>query len=91
MMGAMSDVSHPPARHSVTVMTRAGCSACETAERDVERVCGELGVPFAVADVDTDPEWRAEYGDRVPVILVDDAEHDYWSVNETRLRAALGA
>ncbi|WP_028663046.1 glutaredoxin family protein [Saccharomonospora halophila] len=87
----MSDVVQPQARHSVTVMTRAGCPACETAERDVERVCGELGVPFTVADVDTDAEWRAEYGDRVPVILVDDAEHDYWSVDEARLRAALSA
>ena len=32
---------------------------------------------------------RAEYGDRVPVILVDGREHGFWTVEEPRLRAAL--
>jgi hypothetical protein len=73
----------------VTVMSRQGCHLCEVAEADVARICGELGATWAVTDVDTDPELRAEYGDRVPVILVDDAEHGYWRVEEDRLRAAL--
>jgi len=30
-----------------------------------------------------------EYGDRVPVVLLDGGEHSYWRVDETRLRAAL--
>ncbi|WP_199441627.1 glutaredoxin family protein [Umezawaea beigongshangensis] len=75
--------------HHVTVMSRVDCHACERAEADVERVCGELGATWSVEDVDTDPEWRAEYGDRVPVILVDGTEHGYWEVEEPRLRAAL--
>lgn len=73
----------------VTVMTRQGCHACGLAEADVERICTELGVPWSAEDVDQDPELRAEYGDRVPVILIDDAEHGYWKVEEARLRAAL--
>jgi glutaredoxin len=75
--------------HQVTVMTRQGCSACVQAEHEVERICGELGVEWSLADVDSDPEWRAEYGDRVPVILVDGDEHGYWTVEEARLRTAL--
>ncbi|MEA5361859.1 glutaredoxin family protein [Amycolatopsis sp., V23-08] len=75
----------------VTVMGRAGCHLCEVAEADVERICGELGVTWNAEDVDTDPEWRAEYGDRVPVILVDGAEHGYWRVEEDRLRKALSS
>ncbi|AIJ20538.1 MULTISPECIES: glutaredoxin family protein [Amycolatopsis methanolica group] len=75
--------------HEVTVMTRQGCSSCVQAERDVERICAELGVPWRAEDVDSDREWQAEYGDRVPVILVDGAEHGYWKVEEDRLRAAL--
>jgi glutaredoxin len=74
---------------TVTVMSRQGCHLCEVAEADVARICGELGVGWAVTDVDTDPELRAEYGDRVPVILIDDAEHGYWRVEEDRFRAAL--
>jgi hypothetical protein len=75
--------------HEVTVMGRDGCHLCEVAEADVARICGELGVSWGAEDVDTDPEWRAEYGDRVPVILVDGAEHGYWRVEEDRLRKAL--
>ena len=77
--------------HEVTVMSRAGCHLCEVAEADVARICGELAVPWKTEDVDTDPEWRAEYGDRVPVILVDGAEHGYWRVEEDRLRKALSS
>ncbi|WP_328613528.1 glutaredoxin family protein [Amycolatopsis sp. NBC_00355] len=75
----------------VTVMGRAGCHLCEVAEADVARICGELGIAWTAEDVDTDPEWRAEYGDRVPVILVDGAEHGYWRVEEDRLRKALSS
>ncbi|OZM74751.1 NrdH-redoxin [Amycolatopsis antarctica] len=75
--------------HQVIVMSRQGCPSCVTAEAEVARICGELGVEWSVADVDTDPEWRGEYGDRVPVILVDGAEHGYWTVEEDRLRRAL--
>ncbi len=39
--------------------------------------------------MDADPELRAEYGDRVPVILIDGAEHGYFEVEEPRLRRAL--
>ena len=58
-------------------------------DRAATRRCGELGVEWSPADVDSDPEWRAEYGDRVPVILIDGDEHGYWTVEEDRLRQAL--
>ncbi|GAA2818418.1 glutaredoxin family protein [Saccharopolyspora taberi] len=74
---------------TVTVMVREDCHACEQAVADVDRICGELGVRWTSEDVDSDPELRAEYGDRVPVILIDNVEHGYWKVEEPRLRAAL--
>lgn len=73
----------------VLVYSRAGCHLCEAAETDVARICGELGVGFGRVDVDRDLELRAEYGDRVPVIMVDGREHGFWRVEERRLRAAL--
>jgi hypothetical protein len=39
--------------------------------------------------VDADLEDRAEYGDRVPVIVVDGVEHGYYRVEPERLRRAL--
>jgi hypothetical protein len=41
-------------------------------------------------DVDADPDLRAEYGDRVPVVLLDGREHSYFTVDVVRLRADLG-
>jgi glutaredoxin len=76
---------------SVTVVSRDGCHLCEVAEAEVARICAELGVDWTVTDVDADTELRAEYGDRVPVILIDGAEHGYWRLEEDRFRAALGA
>jgi len=59
------------------------------AEAEVARICGELDVPWEVTDVDADAELRAEYGDQVPVILIDGKEHGYWRVEEERFRAAI--
>jgi hypothetical protein len=70
-------------------MTRVGCHACETAEVEVARVCDELAVPWSAVDVDTDTDLRAEYGDRVPVFLIDGVEHGYWQLEESRFRRAL--
>lgn len=70
-------------------MTREGCHGCEAAIAAVRRVCDEHGARYEAVDVDADPELRGEYGDRVPVILVDGAEHGYWRVDEVRLARAL--
>ncbi|WP_461153829.1 glutaredoxin family protein [Saccharopolyspora tripterygii] len=70
-------------------MSREGCHACDDAIADVRRICDELGVPWSVSDVDADSELRAEYGDQVPVILIDGVEHGFWKVEEERLRRAL--
>jgi glutaredoxin len=75
--------------HRVEVLTRVGCHLCDVAEQEVAAICAELGVPWSSTDVDSDAELRAEYGDQVPVIMVDGREHGFWSVEPDRLRAAL--
>ncbi len=75
--------------HVVTVYTRADCSLCDTAVRQVRQICAEAGAQWTAVDVDADPEDRADYGDRVPVVLVDGVEHGYFRVEEDRLRRAL--
>ena len=46
-------------------------------------------VPRSI-DVDSDPDLQAEYGDRVPVVLLDGREHSYFTVDVDRLRRDLG-
>lgn len=86
----MTDVSWQ-ARRVVTLLTREGCHLCEQAKPVVAEICSETGAELREIDVDTDPQLRAEYGDRLPVFLVDGREHGYWRVEEDRLRAALSA
>ncbi|CAN5364861.1 glutaredoxin family protein [soil metagenome] len=73
----------------VTLLTGAGCGLCDVARERVREICADLVVAWAEIDVDSDRELRAEYGDRLPVILIDGAEHGYFRVEEGRLRAAL--
>ncbi|ANY07265.1 glutaredoxin family protein [Pseudonocardia sp. HH130630-07] len=73
----------------VRLLTRSGCHLCDDAAEVLARVCGELGERWDSVDVDGDPELRAEYGDQVPVVLLDGREHDSFRVDEARLRADL--
>jgi glutaredoxin len=78
----------------VLLLTRAGCGLCEKALRQLNELGGELGFEVAVTDVDAEaavgrPALRAEFGDRLPVVMLDGREHSYWEVDEQRLRADL--
>jgi glutaredoxin len=65
----------------VTLYTRAGCHLCD----DAKAALGRLGVGFDEVDIAGDPELTAEYGDRIPVVVLDGREHGYWRVDEPRL------
>lgn len=77
----------------ITLLTRAGCSACAQARADLAPLVADFSVEFEEIDVDaiadTDPGVRAEFGDRLPVVLLDGREHSYWDVDIPRLRADL--
>ena len=72
------------------LMTRAGCHLCEVATETLERVAAEAGLVPEAVDVDADPELQVEFGDRVPVVLLDGREHSYFTVDVPRLRNDLG-
>ena len=71
------------------MLGRVGCHLCNEARSVIERVCAELGETFSEVDIDTDPALVEKYGAEIPVTLVDGRQHDFWRVNEARLRAAL--
>ena len=70
---------------------RPGCHLCEVAAEVIARVCADLGEEWVEISIDDDPALREEYGEEIPVTLVDGRRHDFWRVDETRLRAALTA
>ncbi|MBA3618925.1 MAG: glutaredoxin family protein [Acidothermales bacterium] len=75
----------------VTLLSKPGCHLCDDARAVVERVTEELGVGWTELDITEDAELYARYRDQIPVTLVDGAQHDFWRVSESRLRAALAA
>ena len=82
------DVPPPPAAR-VAVVVREGCHLCDDAVTTIGRVCADLGVAWAVVDVEKDPALRDRYTDHVPVTLVDGRVVAYWFCAEGDLRAAL--
>jgi glutaredoxin len=77
------------------LLTREGCGTCERARRRLVQLADELSFELSTTDVDAEaaagrPGLRAEFGDRLPVVLLDGREHSYWEVDEPRLRADLG-
>jgi hypothetical protein len=69
----------------LTLITRVGCHLCDVAKEAMDRVAAATGERWAELDVDADVELEKEYGDRVPVVLLDGREHGYWRVEEERL------
>jgi glutaredoxin len=74
----------------IVLYTRAGCHLCEDAKRVLDQVRDETGVTFTEVDISSDPELTAEYGDRIPVVVLDGREHGYWRVEKARLIRDLG-
>lgn len=73
----------------VTLYGRAGCHLCDDARTVIDRVCHDLGEEYVEIDIDGDDDLRARYSEEVPVTLVDGKQHDFWRVDEQRLRSAL--
>jgi glutaredoxin len=72
------------------LLTRQDCHLCVIAATTLAEIAAEAGLTTTSVDVDTDPELQAEYGDRVPVVLLDGREHSYFEVDVPRLRRDLG-
>ena len=83
-------------RAQVRLLTRDGCGICVRVRDRLAQLAAELDFELSTVDVDAlaaagDTSLRAEYGDRLPVVMLDGAEHSYWDVDEPALRADLAA
>jgi hypothetical protein len=69
----------------IALITRAGCHLCDDAKVALDRVCAATGEQWVERPVEADIELEREYGERLPVILLDGKDHGYWRVEEDRL------
>lgn len=77
----------PTAR--ITLIVRAGCHLCDEAREIIARVAQQENVEWEERSIDDDEQLRRQYAEQIPVTLVDGRRHDYWHVDEQRLRRAL--
>lgn len=73
------------------LLTTKQCHLCAAAREALGRVAAAADVDWEEVDVADDVELAREYGDRLPVVLLDGREHGYWTVEEARLLRDLGA
>ncbi|GAB3590334.1 hypothetical protein GCM10027446_04870 [Angustibacter peucedani] len=73
----------------ITLVGRPGCHLCDDAREVVRRVADDTGAGWVERSVDDDPDLLRRYSELVPVVLVDGTQHDFYRVDEQRLRAAL--
>ena len=79
------------APHTITLLSRPGCHLCDEARAVISHVAGELGVAWTERDVTASEQDLREFGEMIPVTLIDGVQHDFWRVDERRLRRALEA
>ncbi|WP_254552417.1 glutaredoxin family protein [Kitasatospora sp. MMS16-BH015] len=85
------DTKKKPAERTVTLVGKPGCHLCDEAREVILKVTGELGAAFEEKDITQDEELYRTYWEQIPVTLIDGEQHDFWRVDERRLRAGLGA
>ena len=73
----------------ITLIGKPGCHLCDDARVVVERVAADTGAGWQELSILDDDGLRAQYAELIPVVLVDGEQHDFYRVDESRLRAAL--
>lgn len=73
----------------VTVYSKPGCHLCEEAVRALTQLQAETSFTLEEINIQDDPELFAEYGEQIPVVLLDGEVLFEYTVDEDRLRQKL--
>ncbi|CAB0736612.1 glutaredoxin family protein [Corynebacterium diphtheriae] len=75
--------------HKVELMVRSTCGSCARVAAQICPVVAAAGAELVIVDVDSDSALASEFGDRVPVVVIDDEEFSCWEVDNEELAAEL--
>ena len=73
----------------VTMYSRRNCHLCEMAKEVVESARNEADFDFEVVFIDGDAGLENEYGEEVPVTLINGKRYDYFRVDRARFIEAV--
>ncbi len=74
---------------NVTVYSRSGCHLCEIAIDRINSVKKDYEFSLEIFLIDNNNELEKEFGEQVPVIMIDNTIHDYWRVDLERFTKAI--
>ncbi len=75
---------------TVTLIGKPGCHLCDAARATILNVIDE-DITFEELSLLNDPVLMVKYSEEIPVTLVNGQIHDFWRVDENRLRAAIAS
>ena len=73
----------------VMILSRQGCHLCHVLLKIARRIRNEVPFSLRACMIDQDPALLARYGERVPIVLIDDVERFSGRVTERELRRAI--
>ncbi|MDJ1372300.1 glutaredoxin family protein [Gulosibacter molinativorax] len=68
---------------------KPGCHLCEDALSVVSAEVERTGATLRRHNILEDRELQRQYGELIPVVVIDGVQHSTWFVQDARLRAAL--
>ena len=81
---------------TLQLIGKPGCHLCDDAKSAVDRVLfgfraahSEIKLTLEEVSIVDDAELAKEYAEQIPVLLINNRVHNYWRIDETRLRNAL--
>lgn len=78
-------------KHRLSLLTRPQCHLCAAARDVVARVATDLDVEWEEISIAGNESLTQQYGEEIPVVLIDGIQRDFWQVDEDRLRRLLGS
>ncbi len=75
---------------TITLIGKPDCHLCDDARAVVAEVVAEsVDVVFEEVALSDNPLWEELYGELIPVVLVNGAEHSHWRVDKALLANAV--
>ena len=73
----------------VEIYSRPGCHLCDEAKAVINGVRGRYPIELSVIDIDRDPALVAAYGEKIPVVFLNDNEEFHYRVDPKELERKL--
>jgi glutaredoxin len=73
----------------VVMYSRRNCHLCEVAKEAVDSAKKEVEFEFQVIYIDGNVELEKEFGEEVPLTLINGKRHDYFRVDKARFIEAV--